>query len=60
MDLNGAISPRDLTTRIVWVLKLALSRMLNLIGLLVFWLFMVALLSSPVWVPAVVNGLLAR
>ena len=60
MDLNGAISSKDLQTRILWIIKSTLSHLLNLVGLLVFWLFMVALLASPVWVPALVNGLLAR
>jgi hypothetical protein len=60
MHLNGAISQRDLQTKILWGLKFVLGHLLKLVGLLIFWLFMVALLASPVWVPALVNSLLAH
>ena len=60
LQVNEAISHRDLQAKILWALKFALSHLLNLVGLLIFWLFMMALLASPVWVPALVNRLLAR
>ena len=60
MHLNGFVSPRDLSTGILGAIKVVLGHLLNLVGLLIFWLFMLALLSSPVWVPALVNGLMAH
>ena len=60
LQVNEAISHRDLQAKILWALKFTLSHLLNLVGLLIFWLFMMALLASPVWVPALVNSLLAR
>jgi len=60
LQVNEAISQRDLQAKILWALKFTLSHLLNLVGLLIFWLFMMALLASPVWVPALVNRLLAR
>jgi len=60
MDLNGIISHRDTQTRLSILLKFTLSHILNLVGLLAFWLFMVALIASPLWVPLLVNSLVAH
>jgi hypothetical protein len=60
MNINGTILQRDHPAKIVWILKSTASHLLNLVGLLMFWLFMAALLASPVWVPALVNSLMAR
>ncbi len=60
MDIYGTISQRGLHPGLFSTVKFAISHLLNLFGLLVFWLFMVALLASPVWVPALVNQFLTH
>ena len=60
MNLNGIVQPRDSQERILYAVRTALSQLLSLLGVFVFWLFMVALIASPVWVPALVNLLTSR
>ena len=50
----------DLHKRILNGIATVLSQMLSAIGVLLFWLFMLALLTSPAWVPALVEGVLIR
>ena len=40
--------------------KFNLNHVLNMIGVAVFWIYMIALLISPVWVPWLVNQVLAH
>ena len=60
MHLDEVITPRNRENKILWILKSTLSQLLSLTGLVIFWLFMAALLMAPVWAPALVNGLLGH
>ena len=60
MNLNGIVRPRDSQERILYAIRTALNHLLSLLGVFVFWLFMAALIASPVWVPALVNLLASR
>ncbi len=60
MNLNGIVRPRDSQERVSFAIKSTLNSLLSLLGVSVFWLFMAALISSPLWVPALVNRLLSR
>ncbi len=37
-----------------------LNQALNLIGTFFFWVFMLAIITCPVWVPTLVEGVLTR
>jgi hypothetical protein len=60
MHLNEVVTPRDRGGKILWILKSTLTQLLSLTGLVIFWLFMAALLMAPAWAPALVNGILGR
>ena len=66
MNLNGIIHSEDISDRSVrlsqafQLLRYGLGHLLNLAGVAVFWLYMIALLVSPLWVPLLVNTVLGH
>ena len=63
MNLYGTIHHEEVREKAYWyeqalyLLKYSLNHFLNLLGVAVFWLYMLALLVAPFWVPLVVNRL---
>ena len=41
-------------------IEFLLNHLLIVAGVVLFWVFMIALLTSPAWMPALVNGILIR
>ena len=60
LDRDDFDRKTDLHKRILNGIATVLNQMLSAIGVLLFWLFMLALLTSPAWVPALVEGVLIR
>ncbi len=56
---QGELQDKESRQELIFdVIRFTLNHLLNLIGVAVFWIYMIALLLSPVWVPWLVNRLL--
>jgi hypothetical protein len=66
MNLNGIIQHEEIPEKAFWryqvlfLLRSGLGQFLNMIGAAIFWLYMIALLVSPIWVPLLVNRVLTH